>query len=71
MTRALTLPMAASMLLAGAGCVDLRDPCASTSCPDDRVCIAPAGGPRCVCADPAVEIDGECVVDGGEGEGED
>jgi hypothetical protein len=53
-----------------AACVQTRDRCASVSCGEDRVCIDLEGGPRCVCADPLVEQDGECVDESGEGEGE-
>lgn len=55
------------LLLCLAACPDDRDPCEGVTCPRDRICIVLDSGATCVCADPAVELDGECV-DEGEGE---
>lgn len=57
-------------LLLLATCLSEADPCDGVSCPEDRICIALQRGTTCACADPAVEVDGECVEDGAEGEGE-
>ncbi len=68
MMRARIALTVTSMLLAA--CLSERDPCDGVSCPADRICIALERGTTCACADPAVEVDGACVVDEGEGEGE-
>ncbi len=64
-----SLLIALPLLMLGA-CQDQADPCVGVSCATDRVCIAPERAATCVCADPAVEVDGGCVVQGSEGEGE-
>lgn len=56
------------LVLCLTACPDDDDPCAGVTCASDRICIALESGTQCVCADPAVEVDGECVEDGGEGE---
>lgn len=71
MARALLRLLAlGSMLLAGS-CLSEQDPCDGVTCAADRLCVALQRGTICACADPAVEVDGECVVEeSGEGEGE-
>lgn len=57
----------------GAGlsaCLSEGDPCEGVDCPEDRICIALSEGTHCACADPLVEVEGECVEEPAEGEGE-
>lgn len=67
--RLCLLPLGALLLLGS--CLSEQDPCDSVTCADDRVCVALQRGTICACADPAVDVDGVCVVEeSGEGEGE-
>jgi hypothetical protein len=43
-------------------CVLADDPCEGVECDPDRICAVIDDEVRCLCADPAVEQNGVCVV---------